>query len=183
MGWYIEEHDLMKIIHHTGMIPDFYTYMALLPGQKKGIVMLINANHFMNELTLTEVGKGLTVLLAGKQPAPIRFGTIPWVLRSLLLVPLLQIVGVVATLKALGRWHRNPQQRPNQERIWGLHILPSITINLIPIASGLALLISDLRGFFMLFMPDISWLALISGSFALVWTFLRTGLILRTLRN
>jgi hypothetical protein len=58
-----------------------------------------------------------------------------------------------------------------------------MVLNLIPIASGLALLTSNLRGFLLLFMPDLSWLALISGGFALVWSFLRTGLILRALRT
>jgi hypothetical protein len=32
-------------------------------------------------------------------------------------------------------------------------------------------------------MPDLSWLALIGGGFAAVWSILRTGLILRTLRG
>jgi CubicO group peptidase (beta-lactamase class C family) len=183
MGWYIEEQDQTKIIYHTGMIPDFYTYMALLPEQKRGVVLLVNANHFTNELTLTEVGAGVTALLAGNSLAPIQFGAIPYALRSLLLIPLLQIVGVVATLRLLGRWRQDPRRRPSRTRIWGFHLLPSMVLNLIPIASGLALLTSNLRGFLLLFMPDLSWLALISGGFALVWSFLRTGLILRALRT
>jgi len=35
----------------------------------------------------------------------------------------------------------------------------------------------------MLFNPDCSWVALICGSFAGIWTFLRTGSILQTLRK
>ena len=46
--------------------------------------------------------------------------------------------------------------------------------NLIPVVGGLALLTSNLRGFLMLFIPDLSSLAVISGSFALMWTFFRT---------
>jgi hypothetical protein len=183
MGWYIEEQGQTKVIHHTGMIPDFYTYMALLPEQKKGVVMLVNANHFMNELTLTEVGAGVTSMLAGDQPAKLQFGAIPWVLRGLLLIPLLQIVGVVASLRQLDRWRRDTQYHPSRRRIWGFYILPSVILNLILIISGLAVLTSNLRGFLMLFMPDLSWLAIVSGSFALVWTFLRTGLILRTIQQ
>jgi hypothetical protein len=33
----------------------------------------------------------------------------------------------------------------------------------------------------MLFMPDYSWMAYVCGSFAVVWSFLRTGLVLRAL--
>jgi len=35
----------------------------------------------------------------------------------------------------------------------------------------------------LLFMPDVSWVALVCGSFALAWMVLRTGLVLRTLRK
>jgi 2-oxoacid dehydrogenases acyltransferase (catalytic domain) len=35
----------------------------------------------------------------------------------------------------------------------------------------------------MLFYPDFSWVTLICGSFARIWTFLRTDPILQTLRN
>ena len=33
------------------------------------------------------------------------------------------------------------------------------------------------------FMPDLSWIARLSGGFAGLWAFLRTGLILRALRK
>jgi len=32
-------------------------------------------------------------------------------------------------------------------------------------------------------MPDLSWIAMVCGSFAPVWSFLRTGLILQALRK
>lgn len=131
----------------------------------------------------TEVGEGATALLAGNSPTPIQFGIIPWVLRSTLLIPILQIIGVVASIGLLNRWKRNPENRPSQERIWGRYILPSVILNLIPIASGLAVLASNVRGFLTLFLPDLSWLAMLSGGFALLWTFLRTGLIIHTTRH
>ncbi len=183
MGWYVEDQGQARVVYHSGMCPDFYTYMALLPEQKKGVVMLVNVNHFSHELTLTEVGAGVVALLAGNPPMPIQLGAIPWVLRSLLLIPILQIVGAIATLRLLGRWRRDPQRRPSRRRVWSLHILLPTVLNLIPIGSGLALLGSNLRGFLLLFMPDLAWLAIISGGFALVWTFLRTSLIFRTLRK
>ena len=39
------------------------------------------------------------------------------------------------------------------------------------------------RGYLMLYMADYSWIALVCGSFAGIWTFLRTGLVLRALRK
>ena len=39
------------------------------------------------------------------------------------------------------------------------------------------------RGYLRLFMPDYSWIAMVCGSFSLLWSVLRTGLVLRALRN
>ena len=183
MGWYIEEQSQTKIVSHSGMIPDFYSYMALLPEQKKGLVMLTNANHFTGELTLTEVGAGLATRLAGNPPAPIQLGAIPWILRGLLLIPLLQIAGVAITFGLLRRWRQEPQCRPSRGRAWGLYILPPLIPNLLLVIIPVYLLANRMLGFMLLFAPDFTWISLICGGFAGIWTFLRTGLILRTLRK
>lgn len=184
MGWFVEKHGQATIVSHSGTLPDYFAFMALLPEQNKGMVLLVNANHvIMDKLELSEVGMRAAQQLAGEPTAPPRFDAVRWVLRGLLLIPLLQIVGVVATLRMVSRWRRDPQRRPSRGRMWGLHILLPIALNLIPVAGGLALLGSSLRGFLLLFMPDVSWIALICGGFAGVWAFLRTGLVLRTLRK
>jgi len=183
MGWFVEEIGQTKIIWHNGTVPDFFSYMALLPEQKKGVVLLVNANHVMMNMALTEVAMGVARLLASEQPAPSQFGVIPWALRGLLLVPLFQIIGVVATLRLLRRWRRDPERRPSRRRVWGVNILLPLIPNLSLVAIPILLLIRRMLGFMLLFMPDFSWIALISGGFAAIWTCLRTGLILRTLRQ
>ena len=183
MGWYIEEQGQTRIDWHSGMVPDFYTYMALLPEQKKGVVLLVNANHITGELTLTEVGSRVAAMLAGNPPAPIQLGAIPWVVRGALLIPAFQILDVLLTLRLVRRWRRDENRRRGPVRMWVFHLLFPMVLNLIPVASGLTLLGSGLRGFLLLFMPDLSWLAFISGGFGLVWTFLRTKLILGALQG
>ena len=185
MGWFIDGQDQSRIVWHSGIVPDFFAYMAILPGQKKGLVLLMNADHFlMSNLALLEVGTGAATLLAGARPDPVRWGiVIPWALRGLLLIPALQILGVTATLLRLRRWRRHPTSRPSRRRMWVLHILLPMIPNLLVAAPPIALVASALRGFLLLFAPDISWIARICGSFAGAWIFLRTGLILWTLRK
>ena len=178
MGWYIEEQGPSRLVWHTGMVPNFYAYMALLPEQKKGVILLANINHFTMQLTLTEVGTGLAALLAGKQPAPIEFGAIPWVQRGMLLIPLLQIAGVAATLRSVRRWRQEPELRPTRRRMWGRHILLPLIPNTLA-ALTLVPVLSKLRGFIRLFAPDFSLIGLICGSFALVWSVVRTKLVLK----
>jgi hypothetical protein len=175
----------VRIVSHSGVVPDFFAYMAILPGQKKGLVLLLNADHLlMSNFALEEVGMGAATLLAGARPDPVRWGiVIPWVLRGLLLIPALQILGVAATLLRLRRWRRHPNSRPSRRRMWVLHILLPMIPNLLVAGTPIALVASPLRGFLLLFAPDISWIARICGSVAGIWIFLRTGLILRSLRK
>lgn len=182
MGWYTGEIGGTKAVWHTGTVPEFASYMALLPEQKRGVVLLMNADHFMMEPALTEVGEGLTTLLAGRQPAPIRLGFIPWVMRGLLLIPLLQIAGVVLTVRRLRRWRRDPMSRPSGMGKWGRHILLPLIPNLLVTLTLLPML-GAMRGFWRLFTPDFSWIATVCGTFAGLWSLLRTGLVLRALEE
>lgn len=179
MGWYIDEREGMPLIQHTGMVPDYYTYMAMLPEEKIGVIMLVNANYLTHEISLTEIGEGVTMLAAEKQPAPIQFGVIPWLIRATLLIPLLQIFGVITTFRMVRSWRRDTQRIPGRRRMWWQHIIIPALLNMILITCGLLIVTSTVRGFLLLFMPDLSWLAMICGGFALVWLPLRTTMILR----
>ena len=88
-----------KTFSHGGNVPDFSAFMALVPEQKKGVVLLLNADPYGLPLVTEEVGMGVTALLAGQQPPPIRLDFIQWIMRFLPLIPLLQMVGVIATLR------------------------------------------------------------------------------------
>lgn len=197
MGWFIGETGRTRIVWHSGTCPDFFAYMAILPEQRKGAILLVNANHLlMDKLPFTEVGAGVAALLAGERSVPSRFGVVPWALRGLPLIPALQIVGVAATLRRLLRWRRDPGSRPSGGTKWGRYVLLSLVPDLLVAAPLLGLLWTRTRavpllgmlgsGFLdvlLLFMPDVSWIVLVCGSFALAWIVLRTGLVLRTLRK
>jgi CubicO group peptidase (beta-lactamase class C family) len=183
MGWFVDQIDQTKVISHGGNVPDFSAYMALLPEQNKGVVLLINADHYGLPFVLMEVGFSLATLLAGQSPAPIQLGFIPWAMRLLVLIPLLQIAGIAATLGQLRRWRRDPALRPSRERTWGQHILLPLISNLSLAAIPVFLRARGILGYLRFYNPDVSWIALICGGIAGIWAFLRTGLILRTLRK
>jgi CubicO group peptidase (beta-lactamase class C family) len=183
MGWISQGTGKTRIVSHSGIVPDFGGFMALAPEQKKGIVLLFNVNHVMMKLTFDELGMGAMQRLAGVAPAPPQFGAAPWLMRSLCLIPLLQIAGVAITLGLVRRWRREPQRRPSLGRAWGLYILPALILNLSLALVPFYLLANRLLGFMRLFAPDLAWIALICGGFAGLWSFLRSGLILRALRK
>ncbi len=182
MGWINQGTGRTRIIWHSGIVPDFGAFMALVPEQKKGIVLLFNANHAMMKMTLDEFGMVAAQRLTGEPTPPPQLSAVPWAMRGLLLIPILQVAGILATLRQLRCWRADPALRPSHGRMWTQHILLPLAPDLL-VALTLVPMVSKMRGFVRLFMPDFSWIALICGSFAGIWAFLRTGLILRTLRK
>lgn len=182
MGWYVEHRNQMKILSHSGLVPDFFAYMALLPERNKGLVLLVNVDHFTMQATMSEVCLNLARLLAGVQPSPLRLRAIPWIQQGLLLIPVLQIADVVITSRLLHQWKNVPQSRPSRKQLWGKHILLPLILNLLA-ALTLIPALSKLRGFLMLFAPDFTWIGRICGGFASIWMVIRTALVIRTRRN
>jgi CubicO group peptidase (beta-lactamase class C family) len=130
MGWFDADLGQEKTYSHGGNVPDFSAFMALVPGQKRAMVLLLNADPYGLPMITEEIGMGVTALLAGQQPAPIKLDFIQWIMRLLPLIPLLQIVGVFATMRLLHRWRQDPALRPSSGRIWREHILLPLIPNL-----------------------------------------------------
>jgi CubicO group peptidase (beta-lactamase class C family) len=88
MGWFVGRIGQTKLVWHGGTLPDFAAHMALLPEQKKGIVLLFNAcQHWMNPV-LADLGNGVAAMLCGEPHAPLPFfHVVPWALRGQLLIP------------------------------------------------------------------------------------------------
>jgi CubicO group peptidase (beta-lactamase class C family) len=183
MGWFASDLDGTKLVWHGGNEPDFSSYMALLPEQKTGVVLLVNADHYGLPFVLPEVGHGVAALLAGQSPPPIRLGFLPWAMRALLLIPLLQLAGVVATLGVLRRWQREPALRPRGGQMWGRHLLLPLIPNLALAALAVFLRRRGMLPYLRLYNPDVYWVAWLGGRFAGIWAFLRSGLVLRALRS
>jgi hypothetical protein len=183
MGWSVGEIDGTPFVWHGGTLPDFGAFMALLPAQKRGIVLFFNAcHHWMNPI-LADFGTRVTAVLAGKQPAPVPFVTLlRWMLPGQLLIPALQMAGVVATLRRLRRWRRAPALRPGGSQAWSRHLLLPLIPNLLLGALTMCSLGGKRRNYLRLYMPDYVATALVSGSFALLWGVVRSGLVVRALK-
>jgi CubicO group peptidase (beta-lactamase class C family) len=182
MGWIDQEAGRSRIVSHSGIVPDFGAFMALVPEQKKGYVLLFNVNHAMTKMTFDEMGIGAARLLAGEALGRHYLGFAPWAMRGMLLIPILQITGIIATMALLRRWRETPDARPSGGRLWRQHILLPLIPNLLA-ALTLAPLLGKMRGFFRLFAPDYVWIAMICGSLAGVWAVLRSVLIIRANRR
>jgi hypothetical protein len=89
----------------------------------------------------------------------------------------LQILGVFLALRAVRRWHTDANRRPGSIAKWLHIVLPAIP-NLVLIVCALYFVTGGALKMWLYFMADVTWLTLLCGSFALVWIFVRTRLIL-----
>ncbi len=183
MGWFETAVEGTTVYSHGGNVPDFSAFMVLVPEQNKGAVVLFNADPYGLPMITEEVGMGLTAVLAGQQPPPIRLEFVQWIMRLLPLVPLAQVAGVMATRRRLGQWRRDPASRPRGSLAWGRYLLLPLIPNLALAAILGYLRFSGLIHFLRLFMPDLAWIVRIGGAFAAVWVPLRSGLVLRAFRG
>jgi CubicO group peptidase (beta-lactamase class C family) len=182
MGWESRVEGNTTLVSHSGIVPEFGAFAGLIPDQKKGIILLYNVNHALIKLTFDEFGVGATERLAGVTPSRKLFGFAPWLMRSMALIPVFQLIGVVLTFKRINQWYSEPASRPSRSGLWRQHILGPLLPNLL-VAATLYPAFSKMRGWLELFMADFSWIARLSGGFAAVWTFLRTALVLRAWRK
>lgn len=183
MGWFISKLGKDKIIWHGGTMPHYYAYMALLPGQNQGLIMLMNACHHWMNPVLTEFCAGATALLAGVEAERVPLVNLfPTLLRSLLLVPVLQFTSLLTTIGQLLEWRRYPGKRPNIKQAWPRQLLLPLVLNLLP---GILIqpLLSKRRGYLELFQPDLTLIGKTSGVFGLIWGFIRTLAVIKALER
>jgi hypothetical protein len=183
MGWCVAQLGGQPFVWHGGTMPDFGGFMGLLPEQKKGIVLLFNACHHWLNPVLTEFGTGAAALLVGEEARPQFSRFIPWLLRAQLLLPAAQIADVAATLRLAQCRGADAARQPGTGREWRQHfVIPNIFTALLAVLT-LRPLLSRRRGYMKLYMPDSYWIAAVCGGFALLWSVLRSVLVIRSLRK
>jgi len=181
MGWFDQELGGTRVISHSGNVPDFSAFMGFIPAQHKGLVMLLNADPYGLPPITEEFGLNTTAVLAGQPPGPNKLEFVQWVFRLLPLIPALQVAGAITTLRGLNRWRADPTNRPSKGLLWRRHILLPLVLNLSFAAFLVYLKSTGLINFLHFYMPDLAWIARLSGGFALIWSTLRTALLLQAL--
>ena len=110
-----------------------------------------------------------------------------WLLASsvlVMLVPVLHIIADLATFRGI-RFRRKNTQLSTQTQVARYIALPFIwnatiaylLLVALPIAFGAKMSV------ILLFQPDVGWVAVISGIFAIVWGLMRTGIVVSNLRQ
>lgn len=70
MGWMSGRVGSRTVLWHSGLVPNFYAFVALVPEQHEGIVMLTNVGNVLDMPRLNRAAFGVLMQLAGGDAAP-----------------------------------------------------------------------------------------------------------------
>jgi hypothetical protein len=185
MGWEVQHFQDLEVIRHNGASPGYTTDMFLVPQKNIAIAMVMNTYSPMLGIRVSRMPANVLRILLDQTLIPgneFLYNQIIYV--GVMLIPLLQVIAVVTAFRRIRSW-RMSTQRPTQMQVARLIALPLIgnallaylLLILLPIAFG-----ADLPTI-LLFQPDVGWIALISGIFAILWSIVRMGIVISMLRQ
>lgn len=73
MGWYIGQIDGVPAVFHDGDNPNFKANILMLPTEKLGVVVLLNAQGLSMITGTGQIARGVLAVVTGKQPTPYTF--------------------------------------------------------------------------------------------------------------
>jgi hypothetical protein len=191
MGWKIGQTGGVSTVWHDGSTFNFYANMTLIQDGGWGIVIMQNAYSFPDEISgayrMKAFADGVTTLVVGEQqPAPPASTALFVLYGALLVIVVLQVIGVLRSVRALRRWLFQPEKRPNGKASLAWHIFLPLLWNLlwaIVVLVGLPKVFGTSLSVLVTGMPDIGYSLMASALIGLVWGILRTALAFFALRT
>ena len=185
MGWEVQQYQDVQVIGHNGAVPGFTTGMFLVPEKKLALALVMNTYSPMLGIRVSRVPGSVLRMLLDQEIIPgYEFPHMRIVYALVMMIPILHIFAVVATFRRIHVWRRSTHF-PTQMQVARHIALPLIwnaaiafiLLVILPAAFGAKMSV------ILLFQPDVGWVAVISGVFALVWGLLGTGIMTSNLRQ
>jgi CubicO group peptidase (beta-lactamase class C family) len=128
MGWDVSQVRGLRTISHDGSGFDSHANVVLIPDRQWGVVVMENGENspdeFFGSRRMTAIANGVAVMLIGEQaPAPSSASTSLWVVYGLVLgILLIQLVGMVRSVRTIRGWRASPLLRPRGALRIGLRV-------------------------------------------------------------
>jgi CubicO group peptidase (beta-lactamase class C family) len=185
MGWEVQHFLDVEVIRHNGQVPGYTADMFLVPQKNIAVAMVMNTFSPMLGVRVSSIpGNVLRMLLDQPTIPRTEFVYMRIIYALVMLIPLLHVIAVLATLRRIRFW---PGSRVLPRRtivaryialplIWNA-ALAYILLVILPKAFGANL------STVILFQPDVGWVALVSGVFAILWGAISTSIGISMLRQ
>jgi CubicO group peptidase (beta-lactamase class C family) len=192
MGWDVGRMNGFQTISHDGSGFASHANVILIPESQWGVVVLENGENspdeFFGSRRMTGIANGVAVMLIGEEPpAPTSSSTSLWVVYGIVLgILLIQLVGMVRSVRTVRRWRAAPLLRPRGALRIGLRVglpfLVSWTWALIVLV-GLPRMIRAPLPAVLMGLPDLGYPLLASAVLAFGWGVARVIWAVRILRT
>jgi CubicO group peptidase (beta-lactamase class C family) len=185
MAWEVQHFQDVEVIRHNGQVPGYTADMFLVPEKHIAVAMVMNTYSPMLGIRVSRLPSSVLRMLLDQEVIPgYEFLYMRIIYALVMLIPFLHIAAVSATLRRIRSWQRS-MQLPTR-----MQVARYITLQVIwNAAIAYALLVALPIAFeanistVILFQPDVGWVALVSGIFALVWGVISTVIGISALRQ
>lgn len=165
LGWYIGEIDGNRAVWHQGDTSRFHSVVLLMPERGLGIVLLANVSGFIQlETQVANIALGIFNLLNGETASPVSLpflmGFFYW---TILLTPVLQILGIVFT------WKKHLRMNA-----WGVALTVILNLAVVYVVlrfSQIRMLLPSLVVYF----PELGYTAIIAAILGVGWSVIYTA--------
>ena len=191
MGWDVGQIDGTTAISHDGSGFDSHANVVLIPDRGWGVVVMENGENspdeFFGSRRMTGIAYGVSGLLIGQEPPTTSSNRSLWVVYGVVLgILVIQVVGMIRSVRTIRRWRVDPMRRPTGAlRIGlrvGLPLLVSWTWVLIVLV-GLPQMIRAPLPAVLMGLPDLGYPLVASAVLAFGWGLVRVIWAIRTLRT
>jgi hypothetical protein len=151
--------------------------MFLVPQKNITVAMVMNTYSPMLGIRVSRVPSSVLRMLLGQEIIPgYEFPFMRIIYALVMLIPFLHFLAVVITLRRIRSWRRGAPLSPQRQiaryivlpLIWNAAIAYVLLVTLpITFEANISTVI--------LFQPDVGWIALVSGVFAIVWGVISTS--------
>jgi CubicO group peptidase (beta-lactamase class C family) len=192
MGWDVGAAHGIPTISHDGSGFDSHANVVLIPDRQWGVVVMENGENspdeFFGSRRMTGIANGVAGMLIGEEPpAPSSSSRSLWVVYGVVLgILVIQVVGMVRSVRTIGTWRAVPSRRPTGAlrialRV-GLPLLVSWTWALLVLV-GLPQVIRAPLPAVLMGLPDLGYPLVASAILAFGWGLARAVWAIRTLRT
>jgi CubicO group peptidase (beta-lactamase class C family) len=177
MGWLVHDQPGAARLEHSGDVSNFHSKLLLLPVERLGVVILINANGVNNATAVDDLVEGVTAILRGNDLSDRVGPPVDLIRLALPLAPLLILaVWIVGSYLVIRRWQcRDELPLRGRWRLWRYDVLLGVDLGLATLPWPIVpWLLRTPMATISLFAPDMFLSIVLLSVLGLAWALART---------
>jgi CubicO group peptidase (beta-lactamase class C family) len=192
MGWDVSAAHGIPTISHDGSGFDSHANVVLIPDRRWGVVVMENGENspdeFFGSRRMTGIANGVAGMLIGEErPALSSSSRSLWVVYGVVLgILVLQVVGMVRSVRTIRGWRAAPLLRPTGTLQIGLRVGLPLLVSwawALVVLVGLPRIIRAPLPAMLMGLPDLGYPLVASAVLAFGWGLARAVWAIRTLRT